>query len=50
MHEKAIAKAPKHSYDAHGLGQTHAAMVIEMADIQPQVQAVFDSPRGAIVG
>ena len=50
MHEKAVTEAPKHSYDAHGPGQTHAALVIEMADIQPQVQAVFDSPRGAIVG
>jgi hypothetical protein len=50
MHEQAVTEAPKHSYDAHGLGQTHPAMVIKMADIQPQVQAVFDSPRGAIVG
>ena len=50
MHEKAVTEAAKHSYDPHGLGQTHPAMVIEMADIQPQVQAVFDSPGGAIVG
>lgn len=50
MHEKAVTKASKHSYDAHGLRQAHAALVIEMADIQPQVQAVFDSPGRAIVG
>ena len=50
MHEQAVTEAPKHSYDAHGPGQTHAALVVEMADIQPQVQAVFDPPRGAIVG
>jgi len=35
MHEAAVSEPAEHPHDAHGFGQAHPAMVIEVADVQP---------------
>ena len=34
VHEQTVAEAAQHAHDAHGLGQAHPALVVEMADVQ----------------
>ncbi len=49
MHKQAVAQTAEHSDHPHGAGQTHAALIIQVGDIQPLVQAAFDAPGGAII-
>jgi len=49
VHEKTVAEAAQHAHHPHGLGQAHTALVIQMADVQPQMQAILNTPGGAVV-
>ena len=49
VHEQTVAEPAQHAHNAHRFGQAHAALVVQMADVQAQMQAVFDAPRGAVV-
>ena len=49
MHAETVAEAAEHSDHAHGAGLPHAALIIPMGDIQPQVQPVFDAPGRSVV-
>jgi hypothetical protein len=49
MHEEAVAEAPKHSHDPHGLWFADSAQVVEVRDIQSLVQPAFDAPGGPVV-
>jgi len=48
MHAETVAEAAEHSDHAHGAGLAHAALIIPMGDIQPQVQPVFDAPGRSV--
>jgi hypothetical protein len=50
MQEETITEAAQRAHHAQGPGQAHAALVIQMADVQPQVQAVLNAPSGPVVG
>jgi hypothetical protein len=49
VHEQTVAEATQHSHYMHRFGQAHTALVVQMADIQTQMQAVLNAPSGAII-
>src|SRR2546426_10031113 len=49
VHEETVAEASQHAHDAHGFGQAHTALVVQMAEVQPQMQAVLNAPSGKVV-
>jgi len=49
MHEQTIAEPAQHAHDTHGFGQAHAALVVQMTDVQAQMQAVFNAPSSSVV-
>ena len=49
VHEQTVAETAKHSHHAHGLGLAHAALVVEVGDIQSLVQAALNAPSRAVV-
>lgn len=48
VNEETVAEAPQQAHHAHGLGQAHPALVVQVADVQPQMQAIFNAPSGLV--
>ena len=49
MHKQAIAEAPKHPHDAHGLWFANPALVVPMRYVEALVQPAFDAPGSAVI-
>jgi hypothetical protein len=49
VHEETVAEPAQHAHHPHGFGPAHAALVIQVADVQPQMQAVLNAPSRPVV-
>jgi len=49
VHEETVGEPAQHAHHPHRFGQAHAALVIQVTDVQPQMQAVLDAPSRPVV-